>query len=272
MTAGPATPLGIIAGRGSLPQSVAEARLAAGLPYFVVGLQGFVGDWITNHPHRIISILGVGKLLNAFKDANCTHVTMAGGVERPSINPLKLDAKALSWLPKLLPALRKGDDKLLRTIRELLEAEGLTLIGADTIIPLTHDNAILTISQPSAEDISDVDRAEGLLRDLAPHDVGQGVVVAEGLVLGIETIQGTDAMLNFVATDRRGQGGVLVKRLKLGQDRALDMPAIGPNTVKSVIVAGLHGIVVEANGVMILDREETIAAANAAKIFIWVKS
>ncbi|SOH93605.1 hypothetical protein SAMN06273572_102282 [Monaibacterium marinum] len=272
MTAGPATSLGIIAGRGSLPKSVAEARLAAGLPYFVVGLQGFAGDWIIEHPHRIVSILAVGKLLNAFKEAECTHVTMAGGVERPSINQLKLDAKALSWLPKLLPALRRGDDNLLRTIRELLEAEGLILVGADTILPLTHDDATLTITQPSAEDISDVDRAEGLLRDLAPHDVGQGVVVAQGLVLGIETIQGTDSMLNFVASDRRGQGGVLVKRLKLGQDRALDMPVIGPNTIKSAVAAGLNGIVVEANGVMILERAETIAAANAAKIFIWVKS
>lgn len=245
---------------------VAEERARAELPYIVVGLEGFVGDWIKEHPHEIVPITAVRRLLRAMSRDGCTHVTMAGGVERPRFNPLALDGKALSWLPRLLPALRRGDDALLRTVRELLEGEGLTLIGPDTILPQITAQ---TRTQPSDAERQDIARAQEILAALAPLDVGQGAVVAEGLVLGIETVQGTDAMLAFVAQDRRGTGGVLVKRLKSGQDRALDMPAIGPDTVHNAAAAGLSGIAVQAGGVLILDHEATIAAADAAGLFIW---
>ena len=265
---GPATPLGLIAGRGALPRMVAEARAAAGLPYLVVALDGFAEGWVADHPHETAPITGVGRILAALRRAGCTHVTLAGGVERPVLNPLKLDAKALSWLPRLLPAMRRGDDALLRTVRGLLEAEGLELIGADTLLPGAGGD-LATRRAPDAEDLADIARANAILAALAPHDVGQGAVVAGGLVLGIETVQGTDAMLRFVALDRGGEGGVLVKRLKTGQDRALDMPAIGPETVANAAAAGLSGIAIERGGVLVLEPEATFAAADAAGLFIW---
>ncbi len=268
---GPATPLGIIAGRGALPRLVAEARARAGLPYMIVGLDGFVGDWVHDHPHEIQAITSVRRILNALATAGCTHVTMAGGVERPVVNPLKLDSKALTWLPKLLPALRKGDDALLRTVRGLLEAEGLILIGADQIVPLTWAEDVPTRAKPNADSASDVAKAEAILAALAAHDVGQGAVVHRGLTLGIETLFGTDHMLETIGQVRSDHGGVLVKRLKQGQDRAIDMPAIGPQTVENAVRAGLDGIAIEANGVLILDRDATVAAADEAGLFIWIK-
>ena len=268
---GPATPLGIIAGRGALPRLLADARAAENLPYIVVGLEGFVDPWIAEHPHQIVAITAVRKILRAFSDADCTHVTLAGGVDRPVINPLKLDGKALSWLPKLLPALRRGDDALLRTVRQLLEAEGLTLIGADEVVPMTSAESIPTQVKPTSVNTNDVEKAETLLAALAPHDVGQGVVVNRGLVLGVETLFGTDAMLMSIQNTRKDRGGVLVKRLKVGQDRDIDMPAIGPNTIVSAQNAGLDGIAIEAGGVLILDRDATIAAADEAGIFLWIK-
>ena len=64
---------------------------------------------------------------------------------------------------------------------------------------------------------------------------------------------------------------MLFKGPKPGQDRRIDLPAIGPATVAGAAAAGLAGIAVEAGGVMILDRAETIAAADAAGLFLWVR-
>jgi DUF1009 family protein len=97
--------------------------------------------------------------------------------------------------------------------------------------------------------------------------------VAGGLCLGLETIQGTDALLGFVAETgeryRRGARGVLVKRPKQAQDLRVDMPVIGPGTVAASARAGLAGIAVAADAVMVVDAAETIAAADAAGLFLW---
>ncbi|QPH53985.1 LpxI family protein [Pontivivens ytuae] len=270
---GPDGPLGILAGRGDLPKRIAEARAAEGRPYLVVALEGFAGGWADAHPHVTAPITGVRRILDALRGAGCAHLVMAGGVERPSINPLALDRKALSWLPRLAPALRKGDDALLRTVRGLLEHEGLTLIGADEVLEdLRVATGVLGTHQPNREDQEDAARAEAILAALAPLDVGQGAVVAFGQVRGIETIQGTDALLDFVARTHDGdRAGVFVKRSKPGQDRKLDMPTIGVETVRRAASAGLRGIVIEADAVLILDRDAVIAEADAAGLFLWAR-
>ncbi len=90
-------------------------------------------------------------------------------------------------------------------------------------------------------------------------------------LLWIETIQGTEALLDFVArTDprlRRGRG-VLVKAPKIGQEPRLDCPAIGPETVAQVGAAGLGGIVI-GRGVLVIDREEVQRAVEAAGLFLF---
>ena len=114
----------------------------------------------------------------------------------------------------------------------------------------------------------------GLRRGDGPP--GQAVVVAGGVCLGVEAVEGTDALLARVAAlpeERRRSApppsGVLVKMAKPGQDRRIDLPSIGPRTVEGVARAGLRGIVVEADGANILEREATIRAADAAELFLW---
>ena len=107
-------------------------------------------------------------------------------------------------------------------------------------------------------------------RALGAVDVGQGCVVQQGLVLGVEAIEGTDALLARCAGLRReGPGGVLVKLVKPGQDRRADLPTIGPDTVRGAAAAGLAGIAIEARRHhRCVDRAATVAAAEAAGLFL----
>ncbi|WP_316013028.1 LpxI family protein [Roseobacter sp. HKCCA0434] len=263
--------LGIVAGRGSLPRRIAERMREAGTPYQVVALDGFAGDWVSDHPHERLPITAVGRLLATLRAAGCDRIVLAGGVERPRINPLTLDRHALRWMMRIAPALRRGDDGLLRTVRALLEGEGFALVPVTEVMPdLTEPPGLLTRAGPTRAQERDIARGTALLRDLAPLDIGQGVVIAEAQVLAVETLPGTDAMLRFVGRERPGSGGVLVKRLKEAQDRHVDLPTIGPDTVEGAVAAGLSGIAIEAHGVLVLDRDAVIARADAAGLFVKV--
>ena len=100
-------------------------------------------------------------------------------------------------------------------------------------------------------------------------DVGQSVVVQQGLVLGIEAVEGTDALLKRCGPLRRaGPGGVLVKLKKPGQERRADLPTIGPQTLRAAAEAGLRGVAIEAGGALVLDREAVVAAADEAGLFV----
>nr|WP_290122944.1 LpxI family protein [Pacificibacter marinus] len=125
--------------------------------------------------------------------------------------------------------------------------------------------------KPSKQDDKDAARALKVLSTLSPLDVGQGAVCAGGMILGIETLQGTDSMLSYVAATpdhlRRAKG-VFVKSPKRNQDLRIDMPTIGPKTIEAVIKAGLAGLVIPSDTVIVLDRAALKSRIEEAGIFL----
>ena len=101
------------------------------------------------------------------------------------------------------------------------------------------------------------------------HDVGQTVVVQGERVVAIEAAEGTDAMISrFSLIDRDLGAAVMIKMLKTGQDRGLDPPVIGAATISGAVNAGIGVIAIEAGGVIIADRIETIRQADVAGLTI----
>lgn len=279
MSQGRTSGLAIIAGGGDLPRLLAEACVADGTPYCVVSFGNVALDWAEQHPKVDARFEKPAAMFQAIRAAGCTRVAFAGGMKRPRLNPLKFDKTFLKLAPKLLPALRSGDDKTLRTIAEIFEDEGLTIVAAhDILSDLLITAGVPTITKPSKKDKADALRAKEIVAALGVADVGQGAVVAQGICLGLETIQGTDALLSFVAetaddfrTDPKGGRGVFYKAPKPGQDWRADLPAIGPDTIRAVHAAGLAGIVVAAGGVMVLRKSVTIEIADDLGLFIWAE-
>lgn len=271
---GPATPLGILAGGGPLPRLIAEARARAGLPYLVVMLGEAVPDWAEAHPHAAHALEMPQRMVASMRRAGCTHVVMAGGIPRPRIRWSRFRPGALLLALRLLPLLRRGDNGLLSGLARALEAEGFRVIGVQDILgEILAPEGPLGRVVPSAEDLADARRAAAIIAALGPHDVGQGAVVARGICLAVEAIEGTDLMLERLAAlpaGRRGArpSGVLVKMPKPGQDLRVDLPTIGPGTVARASAAGLNGIVVAAGAANVIGLEETRAAADAAGLFV----
>ncbi|MDX5362078.1 MAG: UDP-2,3-diacylglucosamine diphosphatase LpxI [Alphaproteobacteria bacterium] len=267
-------PLGIVAGGGALPGRLAAAARAAGRAVYVVALEG---EGAEIGADASVGLGQVGRLFALLRKAGCHEVAVAGYVSRPDLRALKLDWAGMRLLPRLAPKLRGGDDALMRTIVAAFEEAGFRVIGAEEVAaPLLAPDACLTVSTPSGADWADIARADAIVTALAPLDVGQGAVVARGIVLAIETVEGTDAMLARLAdlpahvrgTGEAARAGVLLKAAKHAQERRLDLPAIGPETVRRAAAAGLAGIAVRAGDALILDREALVAAANAAGLFV----
>lgn len=269
--------LAIVAGRGVLPRLIAEDCARRGLPYRVVVFTGVDLDWAQAHPRLAAAFEKPGRLFSDLRAAGCGRVTFAGGISRPSVNPLRFDGKMLRLAPKLLAGMKAGDDATLRMVAEVFEAEGLRLVAAQEVLAdLLAPAGVMGRVAPGRSDRRDAGRAARIVRKLGAADVGQGAVVAQGICLGVESIQGTDAMLDFVARtgpalrpDPSAGRGVLFKGPKPGQDRRMDLPAIGPDTVAAAARAGLAGIAVRAGRVLVLDRSACIGAADAAGLFLW---
>lgn len=276
----PAAPAGlcIIAGSGRVPVEVAVNARSAGRPVFVAALKGFASP--ADYPGFDLAEFGIaqlGGLLRAVRERGITEVCMIGGVVRPAFADLKPDFGVIRYLPTLAGVFRKGDDGLLGGVIRILEGEGLTVRAASEFLskqPVAGSGGMTRIEAPP-DARAEIAHGLKLLDALSPFDVGQAVVIIDGRVVAIEGVEGTDGLLVRVATMRSEgrltgtRGGVLVKAPKTGQSMLVDAPTIGPQTLRSVQSAGLAGIGVTA-GVMIAERDRTIALANELELFIEV--
>ena len=271
MTGAARPPLGILAGGGTLPAQVARAAQAAGRPVFLVGLEGFAEPAVlAPFPHAIARVGAVGHILGLLRGHGCTDLVMIGPVRRPSLLDLRPDGAGAKLLARIGRAAFAGDDGLLKAIVRVLGEEGFTVLGAqDILTEALGPSGLLTRAGPDAAAQADISRGVAVARALGAVDVGQGCVVQQGLVLCVEAVEGTDAMLRRAGTLRRpGPGGVLVKLLNPGQDRRADLPTIAPDAVAAAAAAGLRGLAFQAGATILADRAASIAAADRAGLFL----
>lgn len=264
------TRLGVLAGGGQLPVRVIEACRASGRDVFVLAFEGHTDPaTVTGTHHAWVRLGAVGEALRHLHDAGVSEVVMAGPVRRPSFEDLRPDWRGAMFLAKV--GVRAfGDDGLLSAVVKELEAEGFRVIGADDVFEsLRTPLGPCGVIAPDEAAHVDIARGIAVVSAIGRLDVGQAAVVQQGVVLGVEAIEGTDALLDRCATLRRpGTGGVLVKISKPGQERRVDLPSIGPDTVTRASAAGLRGIALEAGGTLIIDRPAVVRAADAAGMFV----
>lgn len=266
-----AGPLGIIAGSGILPRRIVENCRIAGREVFVLALEG-AADPVTvaGVPHAWCRLGAAATGLDLLRSNAVTELVLAGGVWRPSLSALLPDWRAAKFFARVgYRAL--GDDGLLSAIVKELEREGFRIVGADDILSAENlmPSGPLGRYAPDNEAKADIERGLCVARALGALDIGQAAIVQQGLVLGVEAAEGTDELLRRCAGLRReGAGGVLVKAAKPGQERRVDRPTIGPQTIALAAGAGLQGIAAEAGATIIIDPAEVVRAADKAGLFV----
>jgi DUF1009 family protein len=271
------TPLAIVCGAGRFPLVVADDVVSRGRPVFLIGMAGVTDPAISAHPHALIRMGQFGRILDLARGAGARDMLFVGAMTRPATwRDVRPDVRLLMLLPRLIRAFRGGDDHLLTALAGAISDAGFTVRGVQEVAPrLMLAEGAAGSASPSAAEIADAEFGFRVLAALSPFDVGQGLVVHNRRVLAVEAAEGTDLMLARVADLRaagrlhlKGRCGVFVKAPKRGQDRRMDTPAVGPETIARLGAAGLAGIAVAAGEVMAVDAERLTAAADDAGIFV----
>jgi DUF1009 family protein len=267
----------IVCGCGRFPLAVAAEAQRAGRSVFLIGIIGATDPAIAAYPHVWLRLGEFGKLLKTLQNRAIVELALIGGLERPQqLADVWPDFGALARLPEIARLLIGGDDHLLRGMLHLFEKEGLRVRGAHELAPtMLAPAGPLTARRPSPGVAEDLRLGRACLAALTDFDIGQAVVVGRGRIVAVEAAEGTDAMLHRVGEMRdsgrlkaKGRLGLLIKAPKANQDRRIDLPAIGPATVAAAARAKLEGIAVAAGEVLLLEREQVIAEATAAELFV----
>ncbi|GEP00974.1 LpxI family protein [Methylobacterium haplocladii] len=268
--------LALVAGAGRLPELVAESLERAGRPFRVLALRGFTERPMRARASATIDLLDIPGLLRILNEWMPSGVVPAGGVSRPSPAAL-LNASHALRNRDLLRQITGGDDRLLRGVIGLLEDDGHRVVGVNEVAPdLLGRAGQLGRHAPDAAAQASIGTGELMLNALAPYDVGQAAVVIAQRVIAVEGPEGTDRMLKRArAIGRRpfGRGSapagtVLIKLPKRGQDLRIDLPAIGPRTVRNAADAGCAGLAIGAGHTLVIDEGKTIAEADRLGLFL----
>ena len=271
-------PVALIAGNGRLPVEVAARLAAKPGSVLVLAMEGEADlDALSAHDPVSISFGRLSRLFDAMGEAGCKSVVLAGGiVRRPDLRELALaDWGTARTLVHVLGRLFAGDDALLGSVLDFIEKRGFTVLGIADVAPdLLLASGHWAGPKAKAARQLQIDLGVEATKALGRFDIGQGCIVVGRRVVAMEGAEGTDAMLARVERLREigrlpaKRGGTLVKWPKPQQDLRVDLPAIGPETIRNVHLAGLTGIGVAAGRTVILDREALMETARRLRVAV----
>lgn len=263
--------LGIIAGGGVLPEKLAQCCEKNGIEVFVVAFEGQTRpETVDGREHLWSAVGSAGKIIKTLKNHAVRDLVLIGNIRRPSLSELKPDLKTAEFFARIgLRAL--GDNDILELLKEELAREGFAVHGVQYFMrDLLSAAGPVGSYKPGKKQEATIARGIEVARALGALDVGQAVIVQGALVLGVEGIEGTDELIRRCnGYQRKGEGPVLVKMCKPAQDKYLDLPTIGPDTVLIAAENGLSGIIIEAGNSLLIDPEEVAAIADRHKMFVY---
>jgi DUF1009 family protein len=262
--------LGLIAGQGAFPLTVARAAHARGQKLLCVAFRDLTDPEIDAvlPDVRWIHLGEVMDGLAAFRSGGVSQAVMAGKVPKGllfgDVGALRMDDSAEALMGQLQD---QRDDSILGKVADFLALAGIQLLpqwalAPELLPPLGPLGAIALTREQQA----DVAFGFPIAKQIGELDIGQTIVVKRCAVIAVEAIDGTDATIR-----RAGEiveGTCVVKVAKPRQDPRFDVPTIGPATVECLASAGAAALAFEAGATVVLDRPEVVRLADAHGIAV----
>jgi DUF1009 family protein len=271
--------IGLIAGNGKFPLLILDAARAQGFEVVVAAIKEEASPEIESHGAASVHWLSLGelsKLIETFQREGVRRALMAGQVKHKQI----FSAIRPDWrLAKLLLSLTtRNTDSLLGAVAKVLAEEGITLENSTTLLePLLVKSGMLTRRGPNEQERKNIDYGRAVAGQLAKHDIGQTVIIADAACVAVEAMEGTDATIERagqIMSSLHGDASTLsrsltvVKIAKPNQDMRFDVPVIGVKTIEVMQAAGATCLALDAGKCLLLDGEKILHAANAADIAV----
>ncbi len=265
--------IGLIAGEGEFPITLAQAAKGEGVEVITFGIHGYAHERIREFSDRLhmLKLTELSRLIDLSREEGVRHIVMAGRVPHGLLllRQISLDPKLLRLIAQLP---NKKADSVLKIAVEELEREGFTVLNSTLFLrSLMPEPGILTPRVlPDEEIIRDVDFGYPLAKQLGALDIGQTVAVKNQVVVAVEGLEGTDKLIER-SYHLAGEGVVFVKVAKPRQDMRFDVPVVGLTTFKHLVKARAAALCVTANRSLFFDRAESIALAERHGICIMAR-
>lgn len=258
-------PVGLLAGEGALPLKLITHCRLHNIPIFAVQFKGCdYQNWPQEIPVLKTRLEKVGEIFTYFKKNNVKNVVMVGNLHRPSVASLRPDFRGLKTLGRIAGAFAKGDDNLLRSLKQEIESEGFKVRGIDSYLTdLIAPLGGLT-QRPCELSLEALKKGIEAAKKHGLEDKGQSVLLHTDGSVSYEGRDGTTALIR----DYGREGSVLIKMIKPQQDPDLDRPTVGIHTLKMLQEKHCYGLVIEANAVLMVDKDDMISYANENALFI----
>ncbi|MGE5893545.1 MAG: LpxI family protein [bacterium] len=255
--------LGLIAGNGQLPLAVAKEAREKGYSVFAVGLEPLV-DAGLQHVVDMMECINVGKLgriIEALKQAGVQEAVMAGKVPKTLLYTSRIipDLRAV----KVLMSLKDNkDDTILHALSEELRREGITLVKTTSFTEsiMAHEG-VMTRKRPSRDHLKDIEFGFPIAKQIGGLDIGQSIIVKDRAVMAVEAIEGTDEAIRRGGR-LSGEGAVVIKVAKIGQDLRFDVPAVGMNTLSAMAEVRAAVLALEAQATIIMEKNNVLQEAD----------
>ena len=263
--------VGIIAGQGLLPKIVYDECLKKGIRSKLIGLKGEINEnFFQEIKYDLFKPYEISRIFNYLEENNLTKIVIAGRVNRSNLSKLIFDKFGVKIFAEIVKT-GFNDNNIYSAIIKVIEKKGFKIISPNEIIEdILVQKGNITNTSISKELDSDIRKGVNILKGIMNYDIGQALIIDHGLVLGVEAAEGTNELINRCSKYKnKDNSGVLIKLCKPHQDKRVDLPCIGPDTIKNIAKNAYKGIVVEAKKSIIIASKDTIKLANENKIFIY---
>ena len=258
----------VISGSGAYPRLVIEGARAAGVAQVdVVAVRGSTERATIRAADNVhtINLGGIAAGLRWVAAQGYDGAVFAGQINPLSLFTARFDEETKAWLASL-------PFKTAHTVYGKLafefEKAGVPVFPASSFMDgHLPGEGLLTVRAPSDREMKDIRHGADVMRDVGRHDVGQTVLVKDGMVLAVEAFEGTNAAIKR-GGKLGGKGAVLVKGAREGHDMRFDIPVVGLKTLKVMRSAGVTALAFQAGRLLLLDREKVLAFADRYGIAI----
>jgi DUF1009 family protein len=261
--------IGLIAGKGQFPFLFAQAANKHGFQVIAVAHRGETDPELAALVHRLhwVYVGQLGKIIRILKKEGVSRAVMAGGISRGRLfREFRPDLRALSLIRRVGAG---KDDRLLRAVAEEMEREGIQIAPSTLFLDeLFASSGQLSRRAPTAEEHQDIEFGYEIAKVIGRLDIGQCVVVRRGVVVALEAIEGTDETIRRGGR-LAGPGAVVVKVSKPHQDLRFDVPAVGLDTIHTMVEVKAKVLAVDAGKSLIFNRDQMLKEADRAGIAIW---
>lgn len=250
--------LGLIAGNRSLPLMFARQARRMGVPRIVaVAFEGETEPQLAGLVDEIawLKVGQLSRMIQTLQRWGVRQCVMAGQVAPKNLWEVRPDFRALGLLLKIK---EKNAHTLFGALANELHREGIELIEATPWLePLMPNTGFLLGRQLTESQRDDIQFGFRIAKQITQLEIGQTVVVKDGMVLAVEAFEGTDRCLARGGELAGSQGGAIaVKVARQNHDMRFDIPCIGARTVAICAQHHIAALAVEARKTLLLEEEE----------------